>query len=49
MASGISELGMPVLDFLSRSLENASPSEPRTMTMRPTVQAEWFAITCASQ
>ena len=49
IASGMFVLGMPVFDFLSMALENARPSEPRTMTMRPTVHAAWFAITCASQ
>ena len=47
--SGMSEPGMPVLDFLSMPLKNARPSEPRTMAMRPTVHAAWLAITCASQ
>ena len=40
---------MPVLDFFEMLLENSSPSEPRTIAMRPTVHAAWFAITCASQ
>ena len=40
---------MPVFDFFEMLLENSSPSEPRTIAMRPTVHAAWFAITCASQ
>ena len=47
--SGILLPLMPVLDFWSSDEEKTSPSEPRTMTMRPTCHAAWFAITCASQ
>ena len=50
ISSGIPlPLMIPVLVFFAMSLEKASPSDPRTVTMRPTVHAAWFAITWASQ
>ena len=39
----------PALAFFESASENSMPSEPRTIAMRPTVHAAWFAIICASQ